>query len=267
MFNYVGDFFLAFFAKKLYNLENKNNIRKSEKRNSFRIIFLSDIMQIWNVGIKNHLISRRFDLMNNKIIIYQTVDGEVKIDCWLDGETLWLTQSQIAELFGRDRSVITRHINNIFSDGELGEKVVSAEIAHTTQHGAIADKTQTKSAKAYNLDAILAVGYRVKSPRGMQFRQWATTILHEYLQKGFAMNDDFLKNMGGGVYWKELLERIRDIRVSEKVMYRQVLDLYATSNEIKNKRHKQKSICLRRLFVFLLYVISHFKSNVSKIMV
>jgi len=160
---------------------------------------------------------------NSEIIIYRTQDGKTKIDCRLDGDTLWLTQAQIAELYGRDRTVITKHIRNIYAEGELQESSVCANFAHTANDG------KSYNTAFYNLDMILAVGYRVKSPRGTQFRQWATAILHDYLQKGFAMNDDFLKNMGGGVYWKELLERIRDIRASEKVMYRQVLDLYATS--------------------------------------
>ncbi|MDR3120648.1 MAG: virulence RhuM family protein [Clostridiales bacterium] len=163
------------------------------------------------------------------IIIYQSGDGKVKIDVHMKGETLWLSQIQIAELFGRDKSVINRHINNILREGELDEKVVVAIFAIATQHGAMEGKTQEHNVMHYSLDMVLAVGYRVKSPRGTQFRQWATQILHEYLQKGFAMNDEVLKNMGGGVYWKELLERIRDIRASEKVMYRQILDLYATS--------------------------------------
>jgi len=156
----------------------------------------------------------------SEIIIYQTLDGNVKIDCRFEGDTFWLTQAQIAELYGRDISGISRHIKNIFEEAELDPKsnLQNLQIANS-------DKPVT----FYNLDVILAVGYRVKSPLGIQFRQWATAILHEYLQKGFAMNDDFLKNMGGGVYWKELLERIRDIRASEKVMYRQILDLYATS--------------------------------------
>lgn len=155
-----------------------------------------------------------------EIIIYQTADGKSKIDVRMQGDTLWLTQAQMAELFGRSVSVISRHIKNIFAEGELDEKsnLQNMQIPNS-------DKPVT----LYSLDVILAVGYRVKSPRGTQFRQWATPVLHEYLQKGFTMNDDFLKNMSGGLYWKELLERIRDIRASEKVMYRQVLDLYATS--------------------------------------
>jgi hypothetical protein len=165
---------------------------------------------------------RRRQSMSDKheIIIYQTTDGLTKIDVRMEGDSLWLTQAQIAQLFGRERSVITKHIRNIFAEGELDEKsnVQNLHIPYSD-----------KPVAFYNLDVILSVGYRVKSIRGTQFRQWATRILHEYLQKGYSMNDEFLKNMGGGIYWKELLERIRDIRTSEKVMYRQILDLYATS--------------------------------------
>jgi hypothetical protein len=162
----------------------------------------------------------------SEIIIYKTADGLTKIDVHMESETLWLTQAQIEELYGRERSVITKHINNTFAEGELDEKsnVQNLHIPNSD-----------KPVKHYSLDVILAVGYRTKSIQGTQFRQWATTILHEYLQKGFAMNDEILKNMGGGVYWKELLERIRDIRASEKVLYRQVLDLYATSLDYNAK--------------------------------
>jgi len=147
----------------------------------------------------------------SEIILYPTQDRKVKIDCRLAGDTLWLSQTHIAELFGRDRSVITKHIRNIFVEGEVDEK-------SNVQNLYIPNSD--KPVILYSLNVILAVGYRVKSPCGTQFRQWVTTVLHEYLQKSFALNDDFLKNMGGGVYWKELLERIRDIRASEKVMYR-----------------------------------------------
>jgi len=156
----------------------------------------------------------------SEIIIYQTDDGLTKIDVRMEKETLWLSQAQIAKLFLRDRSVITKHIRNIFTEGELEEK-------SNVQYLHIANSD--KPVAFYSLDVVIAVGYRVKSQKGTQFRQWATSVLHEYLQKGFAMNDAVLRNMGGGLYWKELLERIRDIRASEKVMYRQVLDLYATS--------------------------------------
>jgi len=156
----------------------------------------------------------------SQIIIYQTESGETKIDVRLEEETVWLTQEQMATLFERDRSVIVRHIGNVFSEGELEEKsnVQKLHIANSD-----------KPVKFYNLNVIISVGYRVKSIRGTQFRIWATKFLNEYIRKGFAMDDERLKNLGGGGYWKELLQRIRDIRASEKVFYRQVLDIYATS--------------------------------------
>jgi len=166
---------------------------------------------------------------NNQLIIYQTEDGRVKIETHFENETVWLTQTQIGELFQRDRTVITKHIRNIFKDGELDEEVVSANFAHTTQHGAIEGLTQSKSVKHYNLDVIISVGYRVKSHQGVHFRKWATALIKEYLTKGFAMNDELLKQAGGGNYFDELLARIRDIRSSEKVFWRKVLDVYATS--------------------------------------
>lgn len=156
----------------------------------------------------------------SKIIIYQSDDGKTRIDVRMENETVWLSQAQLAELFQRDQSVISKHIKNAFSEREVDEKSNMQKL-----HIANSDKPVV----FYSLDVIISVGYRVKSMRGTQFRRWATGILREYLVKGFAMNDELLKNMGGGQYWKELLERIRDIRVSEKVMYRQILDLYATS--------------------------------------
>ena len=166
---------------------------------------------------------------HGEMIIYQTEDGLTKIDVSMQDETVWLTQEQMAELFQRDKSTISRHIKNIFAEGELDEKVVVAEFATTSQHGAMEGRTQSNITKFYNLDVIISVGYRVKSQRGVQFRIWATNILKEYIKKGFAMDDDRLKELGGGGYFKELLERIRDIRASEKVFYRQVLEIYATS--------------------------------------
>lgn len=166
---------------------------------------------------------------HGEMIIYQTEDGLTKIDVNMQDETVWLTQEQMAELFQRDKSTISRHIKNIFAEGELDEKVVVAEFATTSQHGAMEGKTQNNITKFYNLDVVISVGYRVKSQRGVQFRIWATNILKEYIKKGFAMDDDRLKELGGGGYFKELLERIRDIRASEKVFYRQVLEIYATS--------------------------------------
>jgi hypothetical protein len=166
---------------------------------------------------------------NTKIIIYQTEDGSIKIETRLEEETVWLTQSQIAALFGKGRTTITEHIKNIFSEGELEKSKVCREFRHTTQHGAIKEKTQENSVIYYNLDVIISVGYRVKSQQGTKFRQWATARLREYIVKGFTMNDDLLKQAGGGNYFEELLARIRDIRSSEKVFWRKVLDIYATS--------------------------------------
>ncbi len=166
---------------------------------------------------------------NGNIIIYQTADGLTKIDVKVENDTVWLSLDQMAELFQRNKSTISRHIKNIFEEGELNREVVVVKYATTTQHGAIEGKQQTHWVDCYNLDVIISVGYRVKSVRGTQFRIWATQRLKEYLIKGFTMDDERLKGNGGGNYWKELLDRIRDIRSSEKVLYRQVLDLYATS--------------------------------------
>ena len=163
-----------------------------------------------------------------EMIIYQSDEG-VRLDVRLENKTVWLNIEQIAQLFNKGRATISEHISNIFKEGELEEKVVCRKFRQTTQHGALEGKTQSKEVKYYNLDVIISVGYRVKSIQGTRFRQWATERLHEYIVKGFTMDDERLKNMGGGSYWKELLDRIRDIRSSEKVLYRQVLDIYATS--------------------------------------
>ena len=168
-------------------------------------------------------------MKNTNIIIYQTEDGITKIETRLEDETVWLTQAQLAKLFQKSRVTITEHIGNIFKEGELTENLVCRKFRHTTPHGAIADKTQEVEAKCYNLDVIISVGYRVKSHQGTKFRQWATARLREYIVKGFAMNDELLKQAGGGNYFEELLSRIRDIRSSEKVFWRKVLDIYATS--------------------------------------
>ena len=164
-----------------------------------------------------------------EIVIYQTLDGTTQLDVRLDGETVWITQDQMAQLFDRDRTVIGRHISNIFAEGELDRSMVCANFAHTTHHGAIEGKTQTRELTYYNLDVIISVGYRVKSQRGVQFRQWATKRIHEYIVKGFTLDDERLKGNGGGQYWRELLQRIQEIRTDERMIYRQVLDLYATA--------------------------------------
>lgn len=164
-----------------------------------------------------------------EILLYQTADGEAKIEVRLENETVWLSLDKMAELFQRNKSTISRHIKNVFEEGELDANVVVAKFATTTQHGAISDKTQTHIVEYYNLDMIISVGYRVHSYRGVQFRMWATKVLKEYVVKGFALNDDLLKRAGGGNYFDELLARIRDIRSSEKVFYRKVLEIYALS--------------------------------------
>ena len=179
--------------------------------------------------------------MSNDMIIYNTEDGKSKISLKMENGTVWLSQLEIAELFETTKQNVSKHIKAIFEDGELLEKVVVNYQLTTTQHGAIKGKTQTKKVAYYNLDMILAIGYRVRSPRGIQFRNYATTILKEYLIKGFAMDDERLKNLGGGSYFKELLDRIRDIRSSEKVFYRQVLDLFATSVDYNSKSNEAKS--------------------------
>lgn len=166
---------------------------------------------------------------NSQVLLYQTAEGEAKIEVTLTNDTVWLTLDQMAELFQRNKSTISRHIRNIFESGELDREVVVANFATTTQHGAIEGKTQTHIVDYYNLDVIISVGYRVNSHRGVQFRMWATQVLREYLVKGFAMNDDLLKRAGGGNYFDELLARIRDIRSSEKIFYRKVLEIYALS--------------------------------------
>lgn len=172
---------------------------------------------------------------NNSIIIYEGDDGKSHVEVRFEGETAWLTQAQIAQLFGKGRSTVAEHIQNIFKEKELDEEVVCRDFRLTTEHGAMKGKTQENTVKHYNLDVIISVGYRVKSLQGTKFRQWATARLKEYIIKGFVMDDERLKNLGGGGYWKELLDRIRDIRSSEKVFYRQVLDLYATSQDYNPK--------------------------------
>ena len=164
-----------------------------------------------------------------EIILYQTEDGLTKLNVKMRNETVWLSLDQMAKLFGRDKSTISRHIKNIFTEGELVREAVVAKFATTAADG------KTYQVDYYNLDVIISVGYRVKSQRGVQFRLWASRVLKEYLRKGFALDDERLKGNGGGNYWKELLDRIRDIRSSEKVLYRQVLDLYATSMDYDPK--------------------------------
>lgn len=162
----------------------------------------------------------------NEIVLYQTEDGKVKLDVQMHDESMWLTQEQMVTLFQRDKSVISRHIKNIFEDGELNEMSTVAYFATVQQEGKRQIKRQIQY---YNLDVIISVGYRVHSIQGTRFRQWATQRLKEYIVRGYSIDVERLKGNGGGAYWYDLLNTIKDIRSSEKVLYRQVLDLYATS--------------------------------------
>ncbi len=175
--------------------------------------------------------------MENEIIIYQTQDGQTKIDVRIENETVWLTQNQMAELFQTTKQNISLHIKNIFEEGELTEDSTVKDYLTVQNEGS---RKVSRNVMHYNLDIIISVGYRVKSLRGTQFRIWATQVLKEYMKKGFALNDDLLKQAGGGGYWKELLERIRDIRSSEKVFYRQILDIYATSTDYNPNAEETK---------------------------
>ena len=169
-------------------------------------------------------------MQNNPIIIYQTEDGKVKIETHLEDETVWLSIEQIAELFQKSRSTVNEHILNIFREQELNKDLSMKKIGNSD--------FSTKPTNLYNLDVIISVGYRVKSQRGVHFRKWATALIKEYLIKGFAMNDDLLKEAGGGNYFDELLARIRDIRSSEKVFWRKVLEIYATSIDYDSKTNQ-----------------------------
>ena len=162
----------------------------------------------------------------SNIIMYTTEDGLTKIEVTFDEDTVWLSLDQMAELFQRDKSTISRHIKNIFTEGELRPEATVAKFATVQTEG---NRQVTRAIDYYNLDVIISVGYRVKSLRGTQFRIWASSVLKEYMKKGFALDDDRLKRLGGGNYFDELLARIRDIRSSEKVFWRKVLEIYATS--------------------------------------
>lgn len=166
-------------------------------------------------------------MSNSEIIIYKTEDGLTQVDVTFTDDTVWLTQEQMAELFQKAKSTINEHINNIYDEGELRKEDTLRKFGNS--------EFSTKPTNYYNLDMIISVGYRVHSQRGVQFRIWASGILKEYLKKGFVMDDKRLKELGGGGYFKELLERIRDIRASEKVFYRQILEIYATSIDYDSK--------------------------------
>ena len=170
--------------------------------------------------------------MNKQVhfLVYKSLEGKVSVNALVRDESIWLTQKEMAELFDVNKSSISRHLRNIFADGELDEQVVVAKIATTSQHGAMADKTQTTLSQYYNLDAIISVGYRVNSRRATQFRIWATGVLKEYIQKGFVMDDERLKQgktAFGKDYFRELLERVRSIRASERRIWQQITDIFA----------------------------------------
>ena len=189
---------------------------------------------------------------NTELVMYTTEDGATKVEATFDGDTVWLSQDQMAELFGRDKSTISRHVKNVFDEGELLQEATVANFATVQNEG---DRQITRQITYYNLDVIISVGYRVKSIRGTQFRIWATGVLKEYMRKGFALDDERLKGNGGGTYWKELLDRIRDIRSSEKVLYRQVLDLYATS--VDYNPHTEESVTFFKIVQNKLHFAAH----------
>ena len=190
-----------------------------------------------------------FDTVESEILIYQTDDGHTKIDVKFEDETVWLTQAQLCELYQTSKSNISEHIKHIFEEGELEENSVVRKFRTTAADG------KKYNTIHYNLDMIISLGYRVKSKIATNFRRWATERLKEYMIKGFTMDDERLKNLGGGNYWKELLDRIRDIRSSEKVMYRQVLDLYATSVDYDPK--SSESIAFFKMVQNKLHYAAH----------
>ena len=183
----------------------------------------------------------------NEIVIYESNDGLVRVDVTLDGDTVWLSLDQLAQLFGRDKSTISRHIKNIYAEGELDQEATVAKNATVRTEGG---RRVRREIAFYNLDMILSVGYRVNSRQATAFRQWATGVLREYLVKGFALDDDRLKGSGGGSYWRELLDRIRDIRSSEKVLYRQVTlaDARIAKNYLNEDELKRLSVLVSAYF-------------------
>jgi hypothetical protein len=174
---------------------------------------------------------------NTPFVMYQTQDGQTKIEVRLDEQSVWLSQAQMVDLFQSSKSNISEHLSNVFTEGELEELATVRDFRTVQMEGT---REVERSITHYNLDVIIAVGYRVKSHRGTQFRIWATQLLREYIIKGFTMNDALLKEAGGGLYWQELLQRIRDIRSSEKVFYRQILDVFSTS--VDYNPHTEESL-------------------------
>ena len=193
-------------------------------------------------------------LAKSNILIYQTESGKVKIEIHFEDETVWLTQSQICELFQKSKSTISEHIKNIFDEQELEKKSTVRKFRTVQIEG---KRKISRNIDFYNLDVIISVGYRVKSRQGIQFRKWATERIKEYLIKGFTMNDELLKNTAGGMYFEELLARIRDIRSSEKVFWRKVLDIYATS--IDYRADSELSIKLFKTIQNKMHWVAHGK--------
>ena len=193
--------------------------------------------------------------MASEIIIYQNTDGNIKVDVRMEEETVWLSQAQMCELFQKSKATISEHIKNVFEEGELEEKVAVRNFRTTTQHGAIKGKTQEIEVKIYNLDVIISVGYRVKSPQGTQFRIWATQRLREFIVKGFALNDDRFKSGTSMNYFNELQNRIREIRISEKFFYQKIKDIYTTSIDY-NPKDEQTIAFFKMVQNKLLWAIS-----------
>ncbi len=204
---------------------NKRETLAAERWRGF--CFTSNIVFFVSLQVEKSTMSRAEKAKDNEIVIFKTEDEKITIDVRLEDETVWLSIDSMAKLFEKSRSTINEHILNIYAENELNAEDSMRKIGNSD--------FSTKPTNIYNLDVIISVGYRVKSLRGTQFRQWATKRLNEYIRKGFTMDDERLKNLGGGGYWKELLQRIRDIRASEKVFYRQILDIYATSIDYNPK--------------------------------
>lgn len=198
------------------------------------------------------MVGQNIDNEQGEVVIYQTDDGDTKIDVRFVDETVWLTQAQLVELFQSSKANVSEHIKNIYFEGELDEKSTVRKFRIVQIEGG---REVARNIVHYNLDMIISLGYRVKSKIATNFRRWATERLKEYMIKGFAMDDERLKNLGGGNYWKELLDRIRDIRSSEKVMYRQVLDLYATSVDYNPK--SSESIAFFKMIQNKLHYAAH----------
>ncbi len=217
---------------------------------NFQLSVKLKIMEIIIFNFQLSTFNYQFSIsMNSEVIIYKGADGLSNLSVQLEDETVWLAQDQIAALFGVERPGITQHIKNIFTESELNENSVSKKFLRTAADG------KNYDTKHYNLDMIISLGYRINSKIATQFRIWASLRLKEYIVKGFTLDDERLKNLGGGNYWKELLDRIRDIRSSEKVMYRQVLDLYSTATDYDPK--SEESLAFFKIVQNKLHYAAH----------